>query len=302
MTRVLVTGANGHLGRRLIRELPDTWEVSALVRRERARTILLEHVGERAGLDVSIADPGDAGAVAAAAAGCTAAVHLVGTIRGVGDDAFRASHQVPAQALAQAAARVGLAHVVYVSILGADAASASACLRARAAVEALLREAPVPATLLRVPMVLGEGDRASGALARRVRAKRVFLLRADSLEQPVYAGDVTAALAQALAFDDPRDTLFELAGPESLTRRALIARAAAAAGRSPTVHSLPLALGLAFAGLLETLGRTPPVSRDMLRVLDHDDAIDPAPAAAALGVTLTPLDEMLRRCIVPRVS
>jgi hypothetical protein len=40
----------------------------------------------------------------------------------------------------------------------------------------------------------------------------------------------------------------------------------------------------------------------MLRILDHDDAIDPAAAAAALGITLTPLDEMLERCIVGRLA
>jgi hypothetical protein len=33
----------------------------------------------------------------------------------------------------------------------------------------------------------------------------------------------------------------------------------------------------------------------MLGVLDHDDDIDPAPAAARLGIQLTPLDETLRR-------
>jgi hypothetical protein len=35
----------------------------------------------------------------------------------------------------------------------------------------------------------------------------------------------------------------------------------------------------------------------MLGVLDHDDAFDPASAAARLGITLTDLDTMLRRCV-----
>ena len=34
----------------------------------------------------------------------------------------------------------------------------------------------------------------------------------------------------------------------------------------------------------------------MLEVLEHDDRVDPGPACRALGLTLTPLDETLRRC------
>ena len=33
-------------------------------------------------------------------------------------------------------------------------------------------------------------------------------------------------------------------------------------------------------------------------VLDHDDAIDPSEACEKLGIELTSLDEMLRRCAV----
>jgi hypothetical protein len=36
----------------------------------------------------------------------------------------------------------------------------------------------------------------------------------------------------------------------------------------------------------------------MLGVLDHDDRVDPAPACDRLGITLTPLDEALRRCLL----
>jgi hypothetical protein len=35
----------------------------------------------------------------------------------------------------------------------------------------------------------------------------------------------------------------------------------------------------------------------MLEVLEHDDRIDPRPCCERLGLTLTPLDETLRRCL-----
>lgn len=302
MRRVLVTGANGHLGRRLIHTLPEDWAVAALVRRERAREILLRHVGEREHFDVTVADPGDAEALAELGADCDAAVHLVGTIRETRSSRYEDAHERPARALAAAARRCQWRQIVTVSILGADERSPSRCLRSRAAAEAALLDSSVPASVVRVPMVLGEGDRASAALARRAAGPRAFLFRAASLEQPIYAGDVVAAMVNALAFDTPRDAVFDLAGPESLPRRALVQRAAAAAGRTVRVYSLPLRLGLGFAWLLERTRAAPPVTREMLRVLDHDDAIDPHPAAAALGLALTPLDEMLRLTVAARVA
>lgn len=299
MHSVLVTGANGQLGRRLIAALPPGLRIEAVVRSERARQVLVRHVGDRPRLRITVIDPCDADSLAGVATGCDAAVHLIGTIRETRHNRYADSHQRPARAFARAAARCGVGHVVYLSILGADAASPCRCLRARADVETVLRASSVPATVIRVPMVLGERDRASRALARRAAARHVFLYRAGSLEQPVYAGDVIQAMQNALGGPTPAHRVFDLAGPEVVSRRTLVLRAAAVLGRRPTIHSLPLALGLCAAHVLAALRANPPVTPDMLRVLDHDDAIDPSPAAAALDLTLTPLDTMLARCLAP---
>lgn len=302
MARILITGANGHLGRRLIRALPEDDAIEALVRSEKARQTVVMHAGNRRPLKVTIADLRDPLAVAEVASRCDKAVHLVGTIKQTRRNRYRDAHERPAQALAEAAARGALEHIVYVSILGADPHSASGCLRSRAAAENILLSATTPATVIRVPMVLGEADHASEALAKRAVAKRVALLRADCLEQPIFAGDVARAVLNALRFDPPVSRLLDLAGPESLSRRELVRRAAAVLHREPAIYSLPLALGLGLAGLLEMLLSDPPVTRDMIKVLDHDDAIDPTTAASALGLTLTPLDETLQRCVTNHPS
>jgi NADH dehydrogenase len=302
VNRCLVTGANGHLGRRLIPVLAANSEVVALVRSERARGTLLRHVGKLERVTVALADPSSADDVARVAAGCDRAVHLIGTIKATRANPLRASHENPAAALVAAMNSVPIRHVVYVSILGAGAASASECLRARAAVERMFGDATATATTIRVPMVLGERDRASFALAKRAAATRAVVFRAASLEQPIYAGDVVAALAHTLAQIPDHDRVFDLAGPRSLSRRELILAAGRVIGRRPAVVSLPLFCGMTLARVFEATRANPPLTRDMLRILDHDDAIDPLPAAAALGIALTSLDEMLERCIVGRLN
>ena len=90
----------------------------------------------------------------------------------------------------------------------------------------------------------------------------------------------------------------DLAGPESLPRRELVARAAALLDRQPSIVPLPLPLVKLVAFASEFVLSSPPFTRPMLDVLEHDDAVDPEPACARLGIRLTPLETTLRRTIL----
>ncbi len=62
---------------------------------------------------------------------------------------------------------------------------------------------------------------------------------------------------------------------------------------------LPLALGLLIAAVMDKTMRDPPVTRDMLRILDHDHDVDGRAAAGQLGISLTGLDDTLRCMLLP---
>jgi uncharacterized protein YbjT (DUF2867 family) len=294
---VLITGANGHLGRRLIAALAGQTPVRAVVRSERAAAMI-----DVPGVEVRILDYLDRGAMTDAAAGCSHLVHLVGIIRESAANPFADAHEGTSAVVAEAAAAAGLSGVIYLSILGAAEDSHNACLASKARAERLLAAGSVPALILRIPMVLGEGDYASRALYRRARSRISVQLRAASLEQPIYAGDVVAAILAGLervgGGAGRVQGVLELAGPESLSRGALTRRAAGLLGGHTSVVSLPFWLGDLAAALLERLSANAPVSRSMLGVLDHDDRIDPGPALQFLGIDLTPLDVALKRCLV----
>ena len=291
--RVLITGANGHLGRRLIARLREGCEVVAAVRSDRAAAML-----EESGAVVRLVDYQDADALAEAAGGCDAVVHLVGIIKETAENSYVDAHQGTARALG---ALDGIRLVVYVSVVGAARDSPNACFASKAAAESVLLSGRATTRVLRVPMVLGEGDYASLALLRHARGPLGFTFRARSFEQPMYAGDVVDAILALLEAPDAPD-LTELAGPERVTRRELIQRAGAVLGRRPVLVSLPVTLGRVLAGALEWLSANPPVTRAMLGVLDHDDDVDVAPACRSLGLELTALDETLRRCLRSEIS
>ena len=288
--KLAITGANGHLGRRLIKTLKDQHEIIAIVRSSAARQRLAQEVGGL--VTVVECDYGNAARLAAVLADVDYVVHLPGIIKESRANTFQMAHEDAAAALLLATAGTKVQGILYLSILGAHIDSTNACLASKARAEKLLLAGVVPARMIKVPMVLGEGDFASRALAKKARRSLNLDFHAASLEQPIYAGDVIAAIVSSVNGEPSRDVV-ELAGPESLTRRALIKRAGWVLGRQPRVISLPLWPGLMVAGLLELLLSAPPVTRAMLGVLDHDDAVDTAEAAKHLGVRLTSLDVML---------
>ncbi|MCP5181486.1 MAG: NAD(P)H-binding protein [Pseudomonadales bacterium] len=289
--RVLVTGANGHLGRLLLKALPAGWTARAAVRSQRAVAQLTD-IRE---LDVVCLDYADVPALAAALEGVTAVVHLVGILKESPGNTYQAAHETTCAALVDAIHQAGAApRIAYLSILGASPTATNRCLASKGRAERLLLDSGLPVTVLQVPMVLGENDYASRALQARARAGVSFGWRLESLEQPLFAGDAVQAVLRACeaAYGGLR-----LAGPESLSRRDLILRVARLLGTQPRLVSLPMSLGMGVARVLESLSGNPVVTAAMLEVLDHDDAIDPAPAAARLGIELTPLDDMLRYII-----
>ena len=300
--RILITGANGHLGRRVIRRLnadnADA-EIYALVRSERARGQI-----EEEGLNavITIVDYGDAAALARVgghAGKFDAVIHLVGIIKESSSNPFEKAHEGACRALIESG--IEAERIVSLGIVGTAPNSQNACLLSRHKADQLLLEASIPATILRVPMVLGPDDYASASLARNARKALVLSWRASSLEQPIDSRDVIDAILTLISLP-AENRIVELAGPESLSRRTLIQRTAALTGHRPTVVSLPMLLGYSLAWVFEKLSGNPPVTCAMLGVLDHDDQVDITTAVELLELQPRPLDETLEMVLASQSS
>ena len=307
LRRILVTGSNGHLGRRLIalirQSRPDV-AIRALVRSQRAADVLgalreADRPHEVAVADYPDADDSrDASGLERAVTDCQAIVHLVGIIKETPNTTYTAAHEGTCRAIADAAAAAGVDHIVYLSLFGASSDSSNACLASRGRAEEILLAGATPPTIMRVPMVLGRGDDATKALRGMSRGALVPLLGGGAtLQQPIDARDVARAIVAALASTSTGSRMVSLGGPESLPQRELVLRAAAVTGGNPRFLNVPFPLVRGIAALLESVSPHPAMTRAWLGVLQHDDRVDAAEACKQLGVELTPLDETLRHCL-----
>ena len=303
--RILVTGANGHLGRQLIARLVTggdraaTTTVRVLVRSERAAA-QLEPLQLEPPDEVVIGDYTDAEAMSRAVDGCARIVHLVGIIKETRNALYTDAHESTCRILADTASKAGASRIVYLSIFGAGPDSSNACLASKGQAEQILLNGEVPVTVLRVPMVIGPEDFASAALRGSARSRVALLVNGGrTMQQPIDSRDVVSAIVAALDDRSQEMHALDLGGPERITQKALVQRVAKLHGRRPLILPVPLAASRAFAGLMEKVAASPPITRAMLEVLEQDDRIDEAAACQRLGLTLTPLDDTLREFVGP---
>lgn len=205
---VLVTGATGFVGRRLVPELVSRgFDVRAMTRRPEK----YDGPGTAVGADVA-----DEGSLDAALDGADLAVYLVHSL----DHAdFEERDAAAARAFGRAAARAGVRQVVYLGGLGADDGDLSPHLRSRREVEGLLGEAGVPVTVLRAAIVVGHGGISWELTRQLVKNLPAMVVPrwTTTRTQPIAVDDVVRYLAGVLGNDAALGEVYEIGGPEAMT-------------------------------------------------------------------------------------
>jgi NADH dehydrogenase len=299
---IVVTGANGRLGRALLSELAGLAQpvVRALVRSEAARATI-EALSLDPAPEIVIVDYTSPRDMEEAITDMRCVVHLVGIIKESRDARYVEAHERTCHALALAASRANIERIIYLSILGATAGSDNACLASKGRAEALLLDDRVPATILRVPMVLSGDDPASSTLRRQARSKSVHLVAAGrTRQQPIDSRDVICAILAARTAAPGRDLALDAGGPECLTHRSLVLRAARLWKNEPRIRSIPFWLARFAVAVLSSVLRHPPITLSMFEILQEDDRTDPEVLSKALGIELTPLSETLDDHVGPK--
>ncbi len=299
--RIALFGASGFIGRYVVRDLARGGAVIAACGRHPSSAGFLRPMGDVGQIAPFSADLGDERALAAVVAGADAVVNLVGILyehgkqHEHGKQRFDLVHHRGPARLAAVAKSAGVKRFVHVSALAADLNSSSAYASSKAEGEAAVRAAFPSAIILRPSLVFGPEDNFFNRFASLARFSPVLPLIGGGATkfQPVYVGDVAAAIAAALSRDDTEGKTYELAGPAVFTMRQLFELMLHVIGRPRQMVSIPFGLASLKAVFLELLPQ-PLLTRDQVRLLRHDSIATPGtPGLAELGVTPTALELIL---------
>jgi uncharacterized protein YbjT (DUF2867 family) len=232
---LLLTGATGLVGSAVLRRLTARGvPVRCLVRDPRRLG------AERVRVQLAIGDLADPASWRHALRGVDTVIHLAGTARDQPRGTIEEIDGLAVWRLARAAEQAGVKRLLWTLPLGATPHHPSRVHRAKALAAQALDGAGLEVTTLACSLVYGPRDRRLARLDRLALLPAVPLAgRGAARVQPIWSGDVADCALAALERPPGR---FELAGPDTVTQRDVVAIALHQRGRRRRLLPLPLAV------------------------------------------------------------
>ena len=291
---ITVTGANSSVGLNLLSHLTNVEDsvVNAIVRSNHAA----ESLPSSPAVTPQIIPYEDVEQLTRAMEGASCVVHLAGVLIESKTSTYKKANVDTAAAIAEAARRSGLEHIVLVSVIGANPDSPNRYLRSKGDAERLVTGSGVPSTIIRTPILLGRNTAGAAGLMRAATQEKVRLLGGGRYKmRPLDLDDLSRAILAAIKTRREGVSIYELVGPEVIRYRELVTRAANMVGRTPSIGTTPVWIAKAGAAI-RSRTKGGGVSPTVIDVIIADETVE-INADAELGIELTPLSATLEKIL-----
>ena len=292
---ILVTGGTGFVGSHVAHELRGRdLPVRCLVRDPRKGAKLAAW-----GCELVEGDVTDRASLRRAVEGVETIVHLVGVRQGP-RERFRKVMVEGTGDLLTAAKAARALRFVHMSALGTSEQTKDLVpyYGAKWDNEQQVQESGIPFVIFRPSFVFGPDGGILPTFVKLAKLSPVTPITGSGRQriQPIWADDVARYFAEAVQGESVTGRIFELGGPDAVSWNEFWQRLKRVLGlRRPSIH-VPIGLMKANALVTERLPGDIPLTRDLLKMLEHgDNVVEDDEAVRTFALALVPLDDQLRR-------
>jgi uncharacterized protein YbjT (DUF2867 family) len=298
MSKVLVIGASGFLGGRIVRELISQGHAVRCLARdpEKIRDLVA------AGCEAIKGDISDTELVKQALKSMQAvyiAIHTISQQPGSRGDRFmeveaNGIHNVVAGCKAN-----GVNRLIYVTSLGIERDSRSEWLRERWRIEESVIASGLDATIIRPGMIVGSGGRGFEMLAAQAKRRVAVFLGSKHKMRTIAVDDLIYYLVGALDQSATFGRRFDVGNDEVLSNAEVVDGVAEVLRRPhPAKLKLPPGLLGTFAPLIERMGKLPAGSiKGFVDSLDAEAYSNPEPIRSILPRPLLSFSQAARKAL-----
>ena len=262
---ILVTGATGFLGRRVVQRLLDTdHEVRVMVRRPGSESAFATPP-----TDVCYGDVSNPDALAEACRDIQEVIHLVAVIRG-GPRQFDAiNRQGTANVAAAARAAGSVRRFIHLSAVGAANNPRLQYLHSKWQGEQAVIDSGLPHVIVRPSLIFGPDDEFTNSVGALVRATPItpVLGSGNNRLQPIHVDDVARCVVSSISGNIRGNRIIEIGGPEQLSYNEIIRIVARTMGRRRFLVNVPVWKIRLPIALMELLTPRPSINRAMLQLI-----------------------------------
>ena len=298
---VTIYGGSGFVGRYIAQRMAkEGWRVRVAVRHPN-EALFVKPYGAVGQVEPVLCNIRNDASVRAAAKGADVVVNCVGLLVQSGKNRFDVVQAEGAGRIARIAQEEGVARMVHLSAIGADAQSESKYARSKAQGEALVLASFPQAMILRPSVLFGNEDQFFNRFAAMSRMGPILpLVGAETLFQPAYVGDVAKASGLGI-LGTAAGGIYELGGPEVASFRTLMQQMLVVIERKRLILNIPyfiarlMAFGFDALQLLSGgLIMNPAVTQDQLINLSKDNVVSPtAKGFGDLGISPATISAVL---------
>lgn len=269
---ILLTGATGYVGGRLLGRLIDGGNTVRCLVRDASR--LRGRPGTE-GAEIVEGNVLQADTLPAAMQDVHTVYYLVHSMGSAGG--FEAADRLGAENIIAAARRAGVRRFIYLGGLGRQSEADSPHLRSRHEVGRLLRDSGIPTIELRASIIIGPGSLSFDLVRTLVERLPVLITPrwVRSLAQPIHIDDVLSYLQASLELPEGEQGVVDIGGPDQVGYSDLMKQYARQRGLRRLIIHVPL-LSARLSSLW--LGLVTPVyarvGRKLIDSLRHDTVVE----------------------------